>query len=239
MTILYVFPHPDDESFGPAPALAKQRRQGHEVHLLTLTRGEATSERHKHGYSKDEMATVRHEEMRAMADVLDLSGLTVLDFPDGKLADLDPRSLENAVEEQVRAVEPEVVVTYGLHGLSGHPDHIVAHAVVKRAFCALRDDGASYLQRLAFYALPPEADPEACPSPAHLTSAKDIDIVVELERQDLERAEAALDCYVTYRDVIEENDPLGNVERHGVCFEAFQASPRPRLGALTEVLLEN
>lgn len=239
MTILYVFPHPDDESFGPAPALAKQRRQGHEVHLLTLTRGEATSERHKYGYSEREMGEVRYEEMQEMADVLDLSSLTVLDFPDGQLADLDPRPIEDAVEKRLIAVEPEVVVTYPVHGLSGHPDHIVGHAVVKRAFCALRDDGASYLRRLAFYALPPEANPDACPSPARLNPKEDIDIVVEPEREDLERAEAALDCYVTYQDVIEENDPLGNVEQHGVCFEAFQASPRPRLRNLIEEVAES
>ena len=49
MRILYVYPHPDDESFGPARAMAAQRRQGHEVYLLTLTRGEATKVRHTFG----------------------------------------------------------------------------------------------------------------------------------------------------------------------------------------------
>lgn len=33
MRILYIFPHPDDESFGPARAMAAQRRQGHDVYL--------------------------------------------------------------------------------------------------------------------------------------------------------------------------------------------------------------
>lgn len=46
----------------------------------------------------------------------------------------------------------------------------------------------------------------------------------------------ALDCYVTYQEVVEENQPLRNAERHGVCFQVFQASPRPRLEALTENL---
>jgi LmbE family N-acetylglucosaminyl deacetylase len=49
MKVLYVFAHPDDESFGPARAMFKQRREGHEVHLLTLTRGGATKQRHKYG----------------------------------------------------------------------------------------------------------------------------------------------------------------------------------------------
>ncbi|MFC1733666.1 PIG-L deacetylase family protein, partial [candidate division KSB1 bacterium] len=38
MTFLYIYPHPDDESFGSAHAMSKQLRQGHEVYLLTLTR---------------------------------------------------------------------------------------------------------------------------------------------------------------------------------------------------------
>jgi len=51
MRILYIFPHPDDESFGPARAMAAQRRQAHDVYLLTLTRGEATKVRHKFGWT--------------------------------------------------------------------------------------------------------------------------------------------------------------------------------------------
>ncbi len=47
MRFLYVFPHPDDESFGPAAAMHAQLRAGHDVYLLTLTRGGATKQRHK------------------------------------------------------------------------------------------------------------------------------------------------------------------------------------------------
>ena len=58
MRILYIFPHPDDESFGPARAMAAQRRQGHGVYLLTLTRGEATKVRHTFGWTLDQMGDV-------------------------------------------------------------------------------------------------------------------------------------------------------------------------------------
>ncbi len=90
LVLLAIFPHPDDECFGPAPALARLLREGHHVHLLTLTHGEATKERAKFGYSKDEMGAQRRREMACVAEVLGLSSLSVLGLPDGELDTLDP-----------------------------------------------------------------------------------------------------------------------------------------------------
>ena len=134
MTFLYVFPHPDDESFGPAPAIARQVREGHDVSLLTLTKGGATHVRHELGKTVEEMGAIREQEMQCVAETLGLD-LTVLDFPDGELASLDPRQIEKVVERKIQAVQPDVLVTYAAFGNSGHPDHLVTHAVVKRAYC--------------------------------------------------------------------------------------------------------
>ncbi len=218
--ILYIFPHPDDESFGPAPLMAKQRRQGHEVFLLTLTRGEATSQRAKYGYSKAEMGAARYREMQAVARALDLTDLTVLDFPDGGLSDLNPLVLEAAIATHLEQVQPDVVVTYAVHGISGHPDHLVAHAVVKRVYCALRADGAGYLRRLAFFTLPEE---DTSGRPAHLKGSppEAIDSIVPFSDDDRARAEAALACYETYRDVIEQHQPLRHVAG-GIHFSFFR-----------------
>lgn len=218
--ILYIFPHPDDESFGPAPLMAKQRRQGHEVFLLTLTRGEATSQRVKYGYSKEQMGAVRYQEMQAMARALDLTDLTVLDFPDGGLSELNPLVLEAAITTHLEQVRPEVVVTYAVHGISGHPDHLVAHAVVKRLYCALRADGAGYLRRLAFFTIPEE---NTSGRPAHLKGSppEAIDSIVPFSDDDRARAEAALACYETYRDVIEQHQPLRHVAG-GIHFSFFR-----------------
>ncbi len=218
--ILYIFPHPDDESFGPAPLMAKQRRQGHEVFLLTLTRGEATSQRVKYGYSKEQMGAVRYREMQAMARALDLTDLTVLDFPDGGLSELNPLVLEAAITTHLEQVRPDVVVTYAVHGISGHPDHLVAHAVVKRIYCALRADGAGYLRRLAFFTLPEE---NTSGRPAHLKGSppEAIDSIVPFSDDDRARAEAALACYETYRDVIEQHQPLRHVAG-GIHFSFFR-----------------
>jgi LmbE family N-acetylglucosaminyl deacetylase len=230
-SLLYVFPHPDDECFGPAPALARQRREGHEVHLLTLTRGEATSQRDRLDYSKEEMAEARYEEMQNVAEALDLTSLTILEYPDGQLAELNPLVLEEEIAGCLYETAPDVVVTYPVHGISGHPDHLVAHGVVKRVACALQADGASHPRRLAFFTLPPP--PEDADRPAHLRHSPPalIDCVVNVNDADLETAREALHCYETYRPVIDEHQPLRSVA-DGVSFELFGEAHAPPLSGL-------
>ena len=232
--ILYIFPHPDDESFGPAPAIARQRREGHEVYLLTLTRGEATSQRHKLGYSREQMGTVRFDEMQAVARTLDLTELTVLNLPDGRLADMDPLPLQETIAEHIRRVQPEVVVTYAVHGISGHPDHLATHALVKHAYCTLRAQAAPFLKRLAFFTLSEEADSDR---PAHLKGSPDdaIDCIVRYNTKDRDLAQQALACYVTYQEVVAAHKPLNQVA-DGVRFTFFQESHDPPLSALSDAL---
>lgn len=230
MRLLYVFPHPDDESFGPAAAMARQRRQGHDVHLLTLTRGGATMVRHELGLDVEGMGEVRRREMEAMARVLDLSSLEVLDFPDDGLAELDPRLLENAVADRVRSLDPDVVVTYPVHGISGFADHLVAHAVVKRAICALGESAP----RLAFVTLE-EAPGDGRRIPLTASAPARIDCVVNVSDEDLDLQRRALDCYRTFRTVVAELDPMA-VHGRRIAFEIFGETHEPPLGDLTDRL---
>ena len=232
-TLLYVFPHPDDESFGPAAAMARQRRQGHQVELLTLTRGGATKVRHDLGLSVEQMGAVREREMRAMAAVLDLSDLTVLGLPDGGLADLAPQAIEEVVREHLRRRRPDVVVTYAVHGISGFADHVVTHAVVKRVCCELAPEG--WLRRLALHTL--EEAPESPGRGIRLSVSKPerIGCTVEVDADEHAAQRCALDCYETYRAVIQEIDPATITGRR-VCFELFGERHQPRLGDLTDHL---
>lgn len=229
-TLLYIFPHPDDESFGPALAISQQHRQGHEVHLLTLTKGEATTQRERLGYTKEKMADVRYREMQDVADVLDFASMSVLDFPDGGLPEMDPLELEEVIHRHIDRVKPDVVVTYAVHGISGHRDHLVTHAVVKRVFSALREQSADVPRRLALFTLSEEDDTGR---PEHLqgSPAELIDCTIPFDEDDRRRARAALDCYETYQDVIERHQPLKHLGE-GLHFELFQESPRPRLDDL-------
>lgn len=222
MRILYIFPHPDDESFGPARAISAQVRAGHDVSLLTLTKGGATKERLKFGYSVSQMGEVRYAEMKRMTEVLHLSNLTVLDLPDGTLKEIDPREIEAIIAEQIERARPEIVITYPVHGISGFHDHLVTHAVVKRVYVQLRSEGGDYLKRLAFFTLTEEQAKRA--SGAHHlsgSSAAEIDCVVTADGEDMEAFRRALDCYETYQGMIERTDVRESLDRT-VAFEFFQ-----------------
>lgn len=234
MTILYIYPHPDDESFGPAHVMACQRRQGHAVHLLTLTRGGATRQRHALGLSVTEMGEVRYREMRCVERELGLTGMTVLDLPDSGLAGCDPRIIEQAVAREIELLRPDVVVTYPVHGISGFPDHLTAHAVVKRVFCEMRERHG-YPRRLAFSTITEKA--AASFSMFRLTGSKapDIDCVVTVGAEDIAAINRALDCYVTYRETVENSNIREHITAQAV-FELFAEQFDPPLTDLFERL---
>lgn len=232
MKILYVFPHPDDESFGPARAIAAQVRVGHEVSLLTLTKGGATRERHKFGYSIEQMGKVRFREMQQVSRVLDLSDLTVLDYPDSRLKELDPRVLETAIANHIASFLPDIVVTYPVHGISGFHDHLVAHAVVKRVYIQMRNAGGSTPKRLAFFTLTlQQAGDGSGQHTLSSSSIDEIDCLMPVDEEDMETFRQALDCYVTYRDMIEKTGIKNSLDRT-VAFEFFQESFDPPIHSI-------
>ncbi len=234
MTILYVFPHPDDESFGPAPVMHKMLRQGHNVHLLTLTKGGATKQRHKFNYTVEEMGEVRHKEMLCVEKVLGLTSMTVLDLPDSGLKEMDPRTIENVVRHYVEQIKPEVIVSYPVHGISGFYDHLVMHAVAKRVFVELREQ-VHYLKRLAFTSPTMEMATKNEHFRLKGLTEKEIDCIVEVEDQDIEATQKALDCYTTYKETI-DNSGIRDMIIHKQYFEFFDESFSPPLSDLLERL---
>jgi len=234
MKILFIFPHPDDESFGPAPAIAFHRRKGDQVYLLTLTKGEATKQRFRLGVDKKEMGEIRFREMQCVEKVLKLTEMKVLDLPDNELKELNPIEIENVVENHIHQIKPDVVVTYAVHGISGFFDHLVSHAVVKRVFCKLKMEGSEYPKRLALFTRRGEPKKDG-KFRLEASRDKDIDCIIHCSRDDMNKFENALDCYETYQEVIEQSKVRDEVGSE-VPFEIFNESHDPPLESLTEKL---
>lgn len=234
MKILYIFPHPDDESFGPAHAMHKQRRDGHEVYLLTLTKGGATRQRFKYNYSIEEMGEVRYKEMLDVEKALNLSGMTVLDLPDSGLKEMDPRDIEKVIREHIEKTKPEVIVTYAVHGISGFHDHLVQHAVVKSVFVEMKEK-VDYLKRLAFFTITEQEAQKQTHFKISGSKPEEIDCILEVEQQDIEAAWKALDCYVTFQDTIKATNIHQHIQKE-VVFEIYQEKHEPKLKDIFEKL---
>jgi LmbE family N-acetylglucosaminyl deacetylase len=235
--ILYVYPHPDDESFGPAAVMYDQLLGGHEVFLLTLTRGGATKQRFRLNKSVDEMGEIRLKEMMKVRETLNLTGMLVLNLPDSGLSEMDPREIEKVVKDHIEKVKPDIIVSYPVHGVSGFHDHLVMHAVIKRVFLELKASGAPYLKRLAFNTVidkgfSPWQDDKFVlkQSPPEM-----IDCVVKLDDDMKQAMKDSLACYDTYQDTIEES---GVIEKIGdeLPFEFFNENFDPPLAKLTDGL---
>lgn len=230
MKILYIYPHPDDESFGPASVMHLQQEQGHQVHLLTLTEGGATKQRFRLNLSIEEMGKVRVAEMQEVAKVLKLSSMTILDLPDSGLKEMNPADIEKVVEEYILKIKPDVVVTYPVHGVSGFHDHLVTHQVVKSVYCRLREKGAGP-RRLAFIALTEEQAAKGQHFRLNGSTADEIDCIVTVREEDHVVLNRALDCYKTFLETINKSG-VRDILCKEMAFEFFQENYSPPVSDL-------
>jgi len=140
LRLMCVLAHPDDESLGTGGTLAKYAAEGVETFLITATRGE----RGRFGDggerpSADVVGTTREAELRAAAKELGLQEVTLLGYPDGGLAAVDPAAVQDMIASHLRRVRPHVVITFGPEGAYGHPDHIAISQLTTSAIVRAAD----------------------------------------------------------------------------------------------------
>jgi mycothiol S-conjugate amidase len=150
-TLLAVFAHPDDESFGPGGTLAKYAREGAAVWLVCATDGAAGTVDAALLPDGLTIAALRQSELECAAKELRLQGVECLGYRDsgmaGTPANVHPESLymapmQTVVAHIVRAIRqhrPQVVLCDNESGGYGHPDHIKLHQATVQAFDAAAD----------------------------------------------------------------------------------------------------
>ncbi|MGW0804322.1 N-acetyl-1-D-myo-inositol-2-amino-2-deoxy-alpha-D-glucopyranoside deacetylase [Nonomuraea sp. NPDC002799] len=153
--LLLVHAHPDDESIGTGATMAKYVAEGAHVTLVTCTLGEEGEVipkdlAHLAADQDDALGPYRIGELAAACEALGVEdhrflggpgrwrdsgmmGVASNDHPKAFWrADLDEAAAE--LVKVIREVRPQVLVTYDDNGFYGHPDHIQAHRVSRRAF---------------------------------------------------------------------------------------------------------
>jgi LmbE family N-acetylglucosaminyl deacetylase len=118
--LLAVLAHPDDESFLMGGTLARYAAEGVDIRVVTATRGEAG----RGDRDPEQNGRRRERELRAAIAVLGVRSLEILGYPDGGLARLPRSVLVRRVMDTILAWAPDVVLTFGPDGISGHADHL-------------------------------------------------------------------------------------------------------------------
>ena len=153
--LLLVHAHPDDESIYTGATMAKYAAEGAQVTLVTCTLGELgeiipPSLAHLAAEKEDRLGPYRVGELAAACTVLGVTDHRFLGGAGrwrdscmmGTPGNDDPRCFWRAdVDVAARAllgiiaeVRPQVLLSYDAGGAYGHPDHIQAHRVARRAF---------------------------------------------------------------------------------------------------------
>lgn len=153
--LLAVFAHPDDESFPVGGTLAKYAAEGVEVIIVSATRGEAGIP----GLSAAGAARLREAELRTAAAELGVREVRFLGYLDGTLARVEPSQAVARLMALLRELRPQVLVTFGPDGISGHPDHVTVSRWVTTAFEMM--DGADAPRKL-YYVVPSLATQQGC-----------------------------------------------------------------------------
>lgn len=139
-----IFAHPDDESYRAGGLLTLLAQSGVRVHVVTATRGEAGSTGQPSICTPAQLPSIRENELRCACQSLQLQPPRVLDFPDGHLAESDPEKIIQQILMLMKEIQPQVLLSFGSDGLSGHPDHIAIGNFAFEAFQRYQKAGALY-----------------------------------------------------------------------------------------------
>jgi LmbE family N-acetylglucosaminyl deacetylase len=160
-TLAAVVAHPDDDAYGIAGVVALHADDPRfRFVLVHATDGELGSIAEGSGATRATLGAIRREEddrgweaLGRSPDRHDWFG-----YPDGGLEDVPFDELVDRIARIFENERPDVALTFGPDGITGHPDHIVIGRATTEAFRRFAGDGGAGFRRLAFGADPPVGD---------------------------------------------------------------------------------
>jgi LmbE family N-acetylglucosaminyl deacetylase len=137
--LLLVFAHPDDESVFAAGLACDTVARGGRVALCTATPGDRGKVGDPPVSSREQLGAVRQAELMAACAELGIGTVRVLGYPDRGLAAAPTDTIRRQLVEVIRAVRPQVVVTFDPNGSNLHPDHVAVSRFTSDAVAAAGD----------------------------------------------------------------------------------------------------
>jgi LmbE family N-acetylglucosaminyl deacetylase len=133
--ILGIFAHPDDETSCAGGTFSRYAHAGVEVYVATATRGEqGTLGTNGQVVSREDLPRVRAMELCTVLQMYGARPPIFLGYRDLEVSHANTDELIAKIAAVMAALMPDVVITFGPMGLSGHPDHVAVHRATVAAF---------------------------------------------------------------------------------------------------------
>lgn len=167
--LLAVFAHPDDETYLAGGTLARYAASGCTVSVLCATFGEAGRRGEYASLSRQDFAALRRREMEAACAALGVQPPLFLGCADQGLGRGCWDLATDEVVRTIRRLRPDVVLTFGPDGVSGHADHVALSQIVTAAFWGAgvtarwpREPETPFQPAALYYVLRSAAGPSCC-----------------------------------------------------------------------------
>ena len=230
ITLLAVWAHPDDESFLAGGLLAEVARRGGRVVTVTATAGEHGTD-HPAEWPPATLATQRLDELDAALDVLGAEAAVHLGYADGGCDQVTDHLAAHLLGRIVDRVQPDVILTFGPDGVTGHPDHQAVGRWVRRAVTE-RGDRIPLVTTAAASAWPEDGITRlhsiAAFWPGFPRQARD-GRVVRLDPELLDRKLAAIACHASQMGPVFDALGTDRLRRVAVAECYVAANPAARI----------
>lgn len=139
-TIVCIFAHPDDETFGPAGTIHKLSKNN-TIFVICATDGDAGENMSK--VTGKTTGQIRTDELYASAKLLGVKKVFMLNFKDGTLSNNMYHTILEEIQPILNELKPDVLMTYEPRGISGHIDHVAMSHITSYLF--EKNDSVQYL----------------------------------------------------------------------------------------------
>jgi len=129
--LLVITAHPDDESYVLAGTLAANAKAGGRTILVCATCGEKGISHLQRPMSAQSLARRRKQELKAACAKLGVQHLSICMVPDGQV-ERHTKAFTRAILQVCKNFTPDVVLSFGPCGITGHRDHVAAGRVARR-----------------------------------------------------------------------------------------------------------
>ncbi len=98
-----------------------------------MTHGEKGADRLERNLSPEQMGKIRTNEMQTACEILGCKCVDFYNYHDGGLDQISLEELTQKLIPQIEQYSPQIILTFGQEGISGHRDHIMIGEAVLAA----------------------------------------------------------------------------------------------------------